>query len=332
VQLLWDRGVVYEKEIIANIGQVLDLSQGTFAERFAKTIEAMENKTPLIFQGVLIKNNLMGIPDILKLAPAGYYLPMDIKSGMGLEGEDANTEEGKLKENYAVQLALYIDVLNQLGFENNRQGFILDVKGREVLYDLNTIIGKVKNITYWQLYKNIKADVEALITNEKQNIPAMAGSCKLCPWYDSCNKWVKDNDDLTGLFYVGRSKRDTLFNDLGTNKIDDLLALDMETLLAKKKKDKSFLKGIGEATLNKIVTRAKIYKVNKQPVIYNKVHFPCVSYELYSDIEDDPTREFVYLHGVYERGPRGERFLDFTARDITTAAEKEAWVKFWEYI
>jgi len=332
IQLLWDRGVIYEKEIIANIGQILDLSHGSFTERFAKTIEAMENKTPLIYQGVIIKNNMLGIPDILKLAPAGYYLPMDIKSGMGFDGEDENSEDGKLKENYAVQLALYIDVLNQLGFENEKQGLILDVKGREVLYDLSSVIGKVKNITYWQLYENIKADVEALMTNEKQNTPAMAGACKLCPWYDSCKKWVQENDDLTGLFCVGRSKRDTFVTDLGTNKIEDLLALDMESILAKKKKDKAFLKGVGEATLSKVITRAKIRKVNKKPVVYNKVEFPKVSYELYFDIEDDPTREFIYLHGVYERGPEGARFLAFTAKDITPEAEKQAWSEFWQYI
>lgn len=331
VQLLWDRGVLYEKQIIANISQYIDLSSGSFADRFAKTIEAMQNKTPMIYQGVLLKNNLMGIPDLLKLTPAGNYLPIDIKSGAGQEGEEESGEV-KLKEHYAVQLALYIDVLNQLGFENQRQGIIFDGKGNEVIYDLNTVIGKIKNITYWQRYQNVKSEVELLISNQTQNSPAMAGICKLCPWYDSCKKWVHDNDDLTGLFYVGRSKRDTFYNDLGTSRIDDLLNLDMEQLLAKKKRDKTFLKGVGEPTLSKIFTRAKIFKVTKRPVVYEKIQFPHVSFELYFDIEDDPTRDFIYLHGVYERGPQGERFLDFTAKEISPEAEKQAWAEFWQYI
>ncbi|NMC35212.1 MAG: TM0106 family RecB-like putative nuclease [Veillonellaceae bacterium] len=331
VQLLWDRGVLYEQQIIAKISQYLDLSRGRVDHRFAETIKAMNNKTPIIYQGVLIKDNLMGIPDLLRLTPAGSYIPIDIKSGMGTEGTDEN-DEGKLKENYAVQLALYIDALNRLGYENQKQGIILDVKGNEVLYDLNSIIGKVKNISYWQSYRNIKEEVEKLLSNQIQNTPAMVGACKLCPWYESCKKWVKDNDDLTGLFYVGRAKRDVFYSDLGTNRIDDVLALDAAELLAKKKKDKDLLKGVGEATLNKIFTRAKIFKVSKQPVLYEKIEFPKVAYELYFDIEDDPTREFIYLHGVYERGPEGERFRDFTAKDITPEVEKQAWLEFWKYI
>jgi len=66
--------------------------------------------------------------------------------------------------------------------------------------------------------------------------------------------------------------------------------------------------------------------------VYNKIDFPVVSYELFFDIEDDPTQEFVYLHGVYERSPNGERFLDFTAKELSENAEKEAWSKFWNYI
>jgi len=53
---------------------------------------------------------------------------------------------------------------------------------------------------------------------------------------------------------------------------------------------------------------------------------------LFFDIEDDPTQEFVYLHGVYERSSKGERFLDFTAKSLTLDAERSAWTKFWEYI
>ena len=148
----------------------------------------------------------------------------------------------------------------------------------------------------------------------------------------SLKKWVEENDDLTGLFYVGRSKRDVLNEDLGISKIDEILSVDLDELLEKKKKDKSFLKGFGQKTLEKIISRANIFINVKQPIVYNKIDLPKVSYELFFDIEDDPTQEFVYLHGVYERSPKGERFLDFTAKSLTLDAERSAWAKFWEYI
>jgi predicted RecB family nuclease len=38
------------------------------------------------------------------------------------------------------------------------------------------------------------------------------------------------------------------------------------------------------------------------------------------------------MHGAYERTAAGERYLDFTATEVTEAAEREAWARFWEYI
>lgn len=333
VQLLWDRGVQYEKKVISKIGDYLDLSTGSFDERFMKTIEAMKNRTPLIYQGVLIADNLTGIPDLLKLMPDGKYMPIDIKSGMGRKGADEDSgEDGKLKDHYAVQLALYADALIKLGFENNRQGIIIDIRGNEVLYDLNSVTGKRKKITFWELYEDVKNRVNALLTKQEENKPALAGVCKLCQWHDSCKKWVNQNDDPTGLFYVGRQKRDVLNNDLGVYRIDNILEINAKDALSQKKKDKTFLIGIAEKTLDKIMQRAKILRTTGEPVVYEKISFPDVSYELFLDIEDDPTQEFIYLHGVYERGPNGERFLDFTAKEISEGAERKAWSEFWDYI
>lgn len=333
VQLLWDKGTQYEKKVIAEIGEYLDLSKGDFNYRFKKTIEAMKSKTPLIYQGVLIVDNLRGVPDLLRLMPDGKYIPIDIKSGMGFEGiDEENGDEGKPKEHYAVQLALYCDALIRLGFEANRQGIIYDIKGNTVLYNLDNPIGKIKKITFWELYEQVLNNVSFLLENKAQNKPAMAGVCKLCPWYNSCKKWAKDNDDPTCLFYLGRSKRDILSEDLQVNTIMDILNIDVADLMEQKKKDKAFLKGLGQATLDKIVARADILKNTKNPVAYEKIIFPKVQYELFFDIEDDPTQEFIYLHGVYERSQKGERFLDFTAKDVSSEEEKRAWTEFWQYI
>ena len=333
VELLWQKGVQHEAKMIKGIGEFEDIGTGTLDERFAKTMEAMKRGADLIYQGVIKSDNLLGIPDLLKKMSDGTYIPMDIKSGMGLEGEDEeNGEEGKPKKHYAVQLCLYFEVLNKLGFGNMRIGKIIDIHGNEVLYEFDTPLGIRNTQTFWEYYEKIKNHVSLLIQNQASNKPAMAGICKLCPWYNSCKKWCEDKQDLTKIFYLGRSVRDTINDDLSIDKVEELLDLDVEEIAKMKKKDKQFLPRVGEKSLTKFINRAKVMLVTKKPIAYDPIVFPEVKYELFFDIEDDPTQEFVYLHGVYERTKDGERFLDFTATELSAEAEKDAWQRFWNYI
>jgi uncharacterized protein len=334
VQMLWDRGIQHEKNVVAGL-EVLDLSEGSHERRFEKTIAAMKDSAPLIYQGVLIHENLLGIPDLLKKMPDGHYIPVDVKSGMGLEGVDEETEDGgKPKKHYAVQLALYVETLQNLGFAEENKAKVIDIHSNEVDYHLDEPIGKLTPQTYWEKYQEVKYEVGKLLENREQNKPAMAGVCKLCPWYASCKNWAKETDDLTNIFYLGRSKRDKINEDLGIERVEDIINIDLAEITERKKKNKQFLVGVGEKTLAKIVIRADIYANQKEPVVYGEIKFPEVTYEIFFDIEDDPTQEFVYLHGVYERNTETgkERFLDFTAKECTDKGEKEAWAGFWDYI
>ncbi|MDX9913732.1 MAG: TM0106 family RecB-like putative nuclease [Candidatus Moranbacteria bacterium] len=335
VELLWNKGVAHEEKVISKLGEYLDLREGKLQDRFVMTIEAMRQGVPLIYQGVLVYGNLKGIPDLLRRMPDGSYAPIEIKSGMGFEGVDDSNEDdevGKPKKTYAVQLCLYIELLEILGFTKSKRGFVIDVSGQEMEYLLDQSMGKRNKQTFWEFYGDTKEQVENLLNNKAQNKPAMAGSCKLCPWYKSCKNWCKENKDLTNIFYLGRAKRDMLNEDLYISKVGEVRQLDMREILERKKKDKNFLKGVAEKTLSKIITRAEILENGSGAVLYRKLDLPKVSYELFFDIEDDPTQEFVYLHGVYERNGETERFLDFTARDNTLEAEKDAWQRFWDYI
>ncbi|HPX94742.1 MAG TPA: TM0106 family RecB-like putative nuclease [Candidatus Moranbacteria bacterium] len=333
VELLWKKGVAHEERVVAKVGEYLDLREGKLQDRFVQTIEAMKKGAELIYQGVLVYGQLKGIPDLLRKMPDGSYVPIEIKSGMGVEGVDEDDEEeGKPKKTYAVQLCLYIELLNILGFSKSRRGFVIDSSGKEMEYLLDQPLGKRNKQTYWEFYEETKEKVKNLLDNQVQNKPALAGACKLCPWYNSCKKWCKDNKDLTNIFYLGRAKRDMINEDLYVSKVGEILQLDMAEILERKKKDKNFLKGVAEKTLSKIIARADLFEKGGGPVLYRKLNLPKVSHELFFDIEDDPTQEFVYLHGVYERSGKGERFLDFTAKNNSQESEKDAWHRFWEYI
>lgn len=338
VQMLWEKGIQHEKKTLIGLEEaeeVLDLSSGSRQERFERTKEAMRMGAPFIYQGVLMSENLLGIPDLLKKMPDGKYIPVDIKSGMALEGVEEDIEEtGKPKKHYAVQLSLYVEILQQLGFAEKNEAIVIDIRGNQVEYQLNQQMGKLTPKSYWELYQEVKYEVEKLLENRTQNKPALAGVCKLCPWYLSCKGWVKDSHDLTNIFYLGRTKRDKLNDELGIERVEDILTLDLREIIERKEKNKKFLSGVGEKTLSKIITRADVYLNKKKPILYGKVIFPQVTHEIFFDIEDDPTQEFVYLHGVYERNNQTgkEIFYGFTAEKNTPEGEEKAWAEFWQYI
>lgn len=333
VKLLWDKGIQHEKNIIQKIySELHDLSTGTIEERIARTKEAIQNKVKLIYQPVLTFDTLFGIPDLLELQANGDYFPIDIKSGQGFEGQSDFDDEQKQKKHYALQLCLYVEILTKIGLIKTCEGFIIDGDGEKIKYELDKGISPKNPQTFWEYYVEVKKNVIDILEAKQINEPAMSGICKLCSWYHSCKNWCKTNDDPTQIFYLGRSVRDKLKSQAFIKTVDDVINMDIPTLLADKKKDKTFLKGIGEGTLLKAQTRAKILKDQSEPVAYTQFTFPNVQYELFFDIEDDPTQDFVYLHGLYVRENGKEYFKEFVALTTESNAEEKAWSDFWAYI
>lgn len=332
VQLLWDKGVQHEEKVVSGLyGTYVDLSQGTITERIQKTNHAIAAKEKLLYQPVLSTQGLYGIPDLLELQPDGTYLPIDIKSGMGFEGQ-TDDSEGQQKKHYALQLCMYVDILTSMSLCSSRQAFIIDGDGVRVTYELDKVLNARTGETFWQYYEQTLHNVTQILSGAKSNEPAMAGVCKLCSWYYVCKKWCSDHDDPTQLFYLGRSVRDKLKTEIQVSTVADVAVMDVADLLARKKADKSFLKGLGDSTLQSAKRRAEMFLQKTPPVAYTPITLPVVAYELFFDIEDDPTQDFVYLHGIYVRENGKEYFKDFTADHISPAAEEKAWKDFWDYI
>jgi len=138
VQLLWEKGNAFEQEVIEGL-QVpfVNLRPFSAQEREQMTKGAMVRGNALIYGGRIRAHDLLGDPDLLRWTQGGYVAG-DIKSGAGFEGASDDTD-GKPKKHYAVQLALYTDILERMGFSGGRTPFIWDVHGEEVIYDLNTL-------------------------------------------------------------------------------------------------------------------------------------------------------------------------------------------------
>ena len=87
---------------------------------------------------------------------------------------------------YAVQLALYIDVLERLKLSAGRRAFVWDIHGDEVPYDFTAPQGPKKPETLWDEYETALAETRAILARQVAPLPAYSGVCKLCHWYTFC--------------------------------------------------------------------------------------------------------------------------------------------------
>lgn len=184
VELLWKRGTAFEDEVIAGLTGKLpfvNLRPFAGAEKERKTLEAMQSGAPLIYGGRLAAGDLLGDPDLLR-RDGGGYMPGDIKSGRGEEGGDEDNG-GKPKLHYAVQLALYVDLLERLKFSAGQRGFIWDIHRTEVIYDLIGPRGPKTPTSLWDEYQAALSEARAIYAQTEKTLPAYATSCKLCHWY-----------------------------------------------------------------------------------------------------------------------------------------------------
>src|ERR1035437_10932800 len=103
VELLWEQGLIHENAIAEGLSITANMKLIDLADRERETLRAMARCEPLIYGGRLTAGDLVGEPDLLEWTGMGY-IPGDIKSGSGFEGDES---EGRFKKHYAFQLAHY---------------------------------------------------------------------------------------------------------------------------------------------------------------------------------------------------------------------------------
>jgi predicted RecB family nuclease len=131
----------------------------------------------------------------------------------------------------------------------------------------------------------------------------------MCEWQPVCKIKIKEINDCTQVYWVGTAMQKGLHK-LGIKTPDDLAAQDPEHLKIQVRDlipQGYFWKGMPENLINKSIQRAKIFKSGKH-VIHSKIDFPDHQFEIHYDLEDDPTQDFVYLHGIVlaEKGKKPE--------------------------
>ncbi len=330
VQLLWDKGNEFELEVIENLRlPFTDLKAYSKEEKEIKTLEAMLQGADLIYSGRIRHGDLLGEPDILRKQNGGYVAG-DIKSGSG-EEDSSEEEEGKPKKHYAVQLALYTDILERMKMSGGRTPFVWDIHNQEVVYDLDLLQGVRNPRSLWSTYQDVLCRVRNIADNIEETLAAYSGKCKLCHWRTVCLMEVTAAKDLTLIPELGRSRRDSMLPFV--KNLKDLANIDISYLIKGKK---TVIPGIGQDTLVKFQSRAQLQlKPSSKPYCTGDVCFPASSLEIFFDIETDPMRDVCYLHGFVERRSLDngtEKYVAFFADKPTPEEEEEAFRKAWEYI
>jgi|GEM_PF-4526333 predicted RecB family nuclease len=326
VQLLWERGVLHERNTMSQLAlPFLDLSPYEGTEKERRTVEAIAQGEPLIYSGSIRADDLLGVPDLLRREGTGY-LPGDIKSGAGLEGPE---DDKKPKDRYGVQLALYVDILERKGCSAGRRGFIWDVHGEEVPYHLLAPLGERATRTLWDIYQDCLRLARGIITRTEVTTPAYATPCKLCHWRSACLRRLQQEDDLTLIPELGRSRRDAMTARIAT--VQQLASVGLPQFIQGKH---TVFPRIGPDSLEKFQRRARLLATpNGLPYLREPVMFPVVEREIFFDVEFDPFSEFCYLHGFLEqRQGQPEQYLPFSAEVPARAAEEAAFRAAWAYL
>ncbi|WP_169731732.1 TM0106 family RecB-like putative nuclease [Sphingomonas jaspsi] len=322
VQLLWERGTSYEAEVVGRLkeGEFVSVRELPPSDREAATISAMKNGIPLIYGGRIAAGDLLGEPDLL-IKRDGGYIAADIKSGRGEEG-DPDEDDGKLKPHYAVQVALYTDILLQLGFGIGHHAEIWDVKGDHVPYDLDSPRHSRTTETWWDVYVGALGSVRAILGGSPTR-GALASACKLCHWYSFCRGELTAAGDLTLIPYLGRALRDGMSDHLTS--LSDFAACDPEAFIDG---SKTSIPRLGADRLRLFHRRARLLtESGAAPFLRDVVELPPVELEIFFDIEADPMNDIVYLHGFVERrnqDPATETFTAFFAETNDAEGEREA--------
>jgi predicted RecB family nuclease len=320
VQMLWERGSLFERDTIAGLRvPFTDLSALAGDEKEAATRTALARGDALIYGGRLSEDDLLGEPDLLRREridadDRARYVAIDIKSGSGEEGGDDDAP-GKPKKTYAVQLALYTDILMRLGIDAGPHAFVFDIDGAEVRYDFDEPL--------WSLYLDARRAVGEALQRDGLTLPAAAAVCKLCVWRSACLADLEKRQDLTLLPELGRARRDVLQSKFRT--LVDLANADVERYITR---HKTAFRGIGPQMLRVFQARARL-ATDRSPKPYLKqpIGLPTADVELFFDIETDPMRDVCYLHGIVvrrERNAASERFIGVFAAAADADAEKRA--------
>lgn len=281
-------------------------------EGFMATLELMKQEKN-IYHGVLMHEDWVGMPDLLEARPMSeyggsgkkskfgdwYYVVYDVQSSLDLRDE------------YKFQLIFYSLILERLQGVLPEEAYVIDPDGNQRSFKVKDFIDQ---------FHMTREQIEKILEGEKP-APFLKSSCKRTPWYSLCLSDTQGCNDVSLVYKISQADQRRLYG-VGIKTVDDLALSDVNDLQAKLE-DWPFDKIV------RLANQAKVLSSNK-PLILRKPIFPKVDYEIYFDIESDPTRDIDYLLGYLIKSSKETKYDYFLAKDKND--EETIWKKFLDFL
>lgn len=286
-------------------------------EAFLATLELMKQGKN-IYHGVLMHENWVGMPDMLEARPISelsrrsgrdersvfgdwHYVVYDIQSTLDLRDE------------YKFQLVFYSLILERLQGVRPKEAFVIDPSGNTRSFLVDDFVDQF-HIT--------REQIEKILDGEKP-APFLKRGCKKTPWYSLCLEGSKECNDVSLIFRISQADQRRLY-DIGINTVNDLASADVNDLRTKLE-DWPFDK------LVRLNNQATVL-LSQEPLVLKKPNLPNIRYEVYFDIESDPTKDIHYLLGVLIKDTKSgvEEYKYFFAEN--KEEESSIWKNFLDFL
>lgn len=276
-------------------------------EAFMATLELMRQGKN-IYHGVLMSENWVGIPDLLEARPGKShfgdweYVVYDAQSSLELRDENK------------FQLIFYSLILERLQGARPKEAYAIDPQGNERSFLIADFIDQ---------FHLTRAQIEKILDGQKPP-PFLKSGCKRTPWYSLCVEETKGCNDVSLIYRLSQADQRRLY-DIGIKTVEDMANADVNDLQSK----------LEDWPFDKIVrfnNQAKSL-ISNEAMVIRKPEFPSVRYEIYFDIEGDPTRDIDYLLGCLVRDTSKKEepeFKYFFAKD--KSEESEMWKRFLDFL
>jgi len=305
LRLIMERGIKREEDVIARFDALekIDWDGKDWNEGMALTEEAMKKGNPWIYQGVLIRENMRGRPDLLKRIEGHSkvgehsYIPVDIK------GHKEVTKKDRF------QLNAYADMLHPLLGKRPLVGAILLNTGKLEEVDLTTDESE---------YRSLRAKMESILRGRIKTEGFKCGECNKCPWIDVCSEDWKAKESVCLLYGVSADMA-TKFSEAGFPSWRKIADARPKELAKKLKKPAPRARSLWVA--------AQAWKFNK-PQIKKLPKFPTKIPIHFYDIETHDG--VVYLHGNIRLYGDDRQAVQYIARDAS--GEEQAWHDWLDFL
>lgn len=293
---IMELGRQHEKDMISYLDAVEPkYKRGDFESGFIATKKLMEEGVPIIYQGLLMHGEYLGIPDVLikeegksKLGKH-HYVAADLKMSM------------RSKEEQVMQLMFYDLLLKEIQGVSSNKGYLM----------LKNISEEVDFIKYTDRFEKALVMIDQICKGLDYGLH-IDTTCKECPWRDVCTKIAEQKQDVSLIYGLSRPVHYKL-ESLGIKTLADIETADVGKL--------SELDGVGEASVHKWKEQANVLITKKEKI--KKIEFPKTRNHICLDIESSEDGR-VYLIGLWH----DDKFVHFFSEDD----EKKMVNKFVDYL